>query len=348
MESCTEIWHLQDVNEGDATILGLTKFEFRRLERCFSEYQDSHLRSLAQSRELNTALYRPSTQSKVVSLPPGMKNFVQTRDGMGNIIVSTKSLQGQFKNLTVSGTNLQCPLNRLYLILSSWKWQLNVSSFQRTRRIARLGVEINAPKGSQMIYGITKSPAIDNWSPHLKMQSVYGLIEMTMERYPDIVAFQNANKSPGKKNYDNLCSFVENFQNAISLAQKNINVCEREIRQTEKTSVTEGKPRIIPGLREQNKFFLDLLPKLEAALAFVKEFIALYERMLQECKAQYGVSMKEQHCLRKRKMNQKKDIRRKQQRQEIVIKEDRKEDEVKEDEANEQDDKEDVIDIEKK
>lgn len=98
-----------------------------------------------------------------------------------------------------------------------------------------------------MIYGITKSPAIDNWSPHLKMQSVYGLIEMAMERYPDIVAFQNTNKSPGKKNYDNLCSFVENCQNAISLAQKNINVCEREIRQTEKTPVTEGKPRIIPG-----------------------------------------------------------------------------------------------------
>jgi hypothetical protein len=72
------------------------------------------------------------------------------------------------------------------------------------------------------------------------------------------------------------------------------------------------------GLREQNKFFLDLLPKLEAALAFVKEFIAPYERMLQECKAHAVWCEYERTTLlnlRKRKMNQKKDIRRKQQRQ---------------------------------
>ncbi|CAB3978000.1 Hypothetical predicted protein [Paramuricea clavata] len=260
---------------------------------------------------------------------------------MGNIIVSTKSLQGQFKNLWYESpvSPKQTISNTFILEMAAERLQ-----FSKNQKDCEAWCRNQRPKRIQMICGITKSPAIDNWSPHLKMQSVYGLIEMTMERYPDIVAFQNANKSPGNKNYDNLCSFVENCQNAISLAQKNINVCEREIRQTEKTSVTEGKPRIIPGLREQNKFFLDLLPKLEAALAFVKEFIVPYERMLQECKVQYGVSMKEQHCLRKRKMNQK-DIRRKQQRQEIVIKEDRKEDEVKEDEANEQDDKEDVTDM---
>ena len=103
------------------------------------------------------------------------------------------------------------------------------------------------------------------------------------------------------------------------------------------------------GLQEQNQFFLDLYPKLEAALAFAKEFISPYERMLLDCKAQYGVSMKEQLYLRKRKQNQKKDTRGKQKRQvivdteEIVIEEDEKENEVtSENETNEQDDEKDV------
>lgn len=34
---------------------------------------------------------------------------------------------------------------------------------------------------------------------HLKMQSLYGLIETAKARYPEIVAFQNADELPGRK-----------------------------------------------------------------------------------------------------------------------------------------------------
>ena len=42
---------------------------------------------------------KTSSSSVVVSLPKVMKNFVRTRDGMGNVIVKTDSLKSQFKNL---------------------------------------------------------------------------------------------------------------------------------------------------------------------------------------------------------------------------------------------------------
>ena len=245
-----EISHLQDVNEADATTLGLTKFEFRRMARCLSEYRDSQQRSRAQTTELNTALYRPSTESKVVSLPPGMRNFVQTRDGMGNIIVSTKSLQRQFPNLWY-----ESPVSPKQTISNTFilKMAAERLKFSKSQKDCEAWCRNQRPKRIQLIYGITKSPAIDNWSPHLKMQSVYGLIEMAKARYPEIVAFQNANKLPGRKHYDNVCNFVEKCQNAISLAHKNINICEREIKQTEK--ITEGKTKIIEGKYNNTNIF---------------------------------------------------------------------------------------------
>ena len=45
------------------------------------------------------AAFKTSSSSIVLSLPKVMKDFVQTRDGQGNVVVRTESLKRQFKNL---------------------------------------------------------------------------------------------------------------------------------------------------------------------------------------------------------------------------------------------------------
>ena len=43
--------------------------------------------------------YKTSTASKVISLPKTFKNFFETRDGQGNIVVSTEPLKRKFEDL---------------------------------------------------------------------------------------------------------------------------------------------------------------------------------------------------------------------------------------------------------
>ena len=47
----------------------------------------------------NKATFRTSSSSVVLTLPKVMKNFVQTCDRQGKVVVGTKSLKCQFKNL---------------------------------------------------------------------------------------------------------------------------------------------------------------------------------------------------------------------------------------------------------
>ena len=85
-------------------------FEFHRLKRLFSEYKLPNKHSVIESQisqSMGKRFHRPSSQSIVVSLPPVMNSFCQTREGMGNVIVSTKTLQRKFTNLWYE--SLVCP-----------------------------------------------------------------------------------------------------------------------------------------------------------------------------------------------------------------------------------------------
>lgn len=92
----TEVCHLEDVKADDAASLGLSKFEQRRLARLYADYKaekQCKQSSQGQSVEVpNKASFRTSSSSVVLTLPKVMKNFVQTRDGQGNVVVRTESL----------------------------------------------------------------------------------------------------------------------------------------------------------------------------------------------------------------------------------------------------------------
>ena len=103
----TEIANLEDVKEEDAIPLGLTKFEARRLARVYTGWkttQEGKSRCGSETAKVGAkATYKTSTSSVVLSLPPVMKNFVETRDGMGNVVVSTASLKSKFSNRRLLG-----------------------------------------------------------------------------------------------------------------------------------------------------------------------------------------------------------------------------------------------------
>jgi hypothetical protein len=100
----SDISHLEDVSEDDIEDFKfLTKFEFKRLLR---KYIKAHKNSL-HLQKTETIILNNSTragnvdasQSDVIALPKAFRNFVQTRDGMGNVVIKTDTLKRQFKNL---------------------------------------------------------------------------------------------------------------------------------------------------------------------------------------------------------------------------------------------------------
>ena len=93
-----EVSHIEDVQEEDAVSLGLSKFEVRRLFRLFAEHKNEQS-TKGNEKNIPKTTFKTSSFSVVVFLPKVMKNFVQTRDGMGNVVVKTDSLKSQSKNL---------------------------------------------------------------------------------------------------------------------------------------------------------------------------------------------------------------------------------------------------------
>lgn len=63
------------------------------------------------------------------------------------------------------------------------------------------------------------------------------------------------------------------------------------------------------GLKEQNSFYTDLLPRLRTALQDVKEFLDPFESMVDQCREKLGSSTAEQLCKRKRSKNKQKELR---------------------------------------
>lgn len=95
----TEICHLEDVKEDDAESLGLTKFKYRRLARLNADFKAQSEQCSHGNSATSTAAFKTSSSLIVLSLPKVMKDFVQTRDGQGHVVVGTESLKRQFKNL---------------------------------------------------------------------------------------------------------------------------------------------------------------------------------------------------------------------------------------------------------
>lgn len=95
----TEICHLEDVEEDDAESLGLTKFKYRRLARLYADFKAQSEQCSHGKLATSKAAFKTSSSSIVLTLPEVIKDFVQTRDGQGHVVVRTESLKRKFKNL---------------------------------------------------------------------------------------------------------------------------------------------------------------------------------------------------------------------------------------------------------
>lgn len=231
-----EVSHLEDVTEEDAVSLGLTKYEARRLVRFYADYEtklnDESRRGSETSQVKPKAVYKTSSSSLVISLPTAMKNSVHTRDGMGNVVVNSQSLKRQFSNLWYESP--ACPRQAL-----SNSFILQMASecfrFSKSLRDCESWCRKERSQRVALLFGNVKGATLDNnWTPHLKKRSAYGQVEIMKMRYPEIVSFKENDKLPGKKHYHHLCKFVEGCQDALSLARKNIEICQQEIEKTVK------------------------------------------------------------------------------------------------------------------
>lgn len=232
----TEISHLEDVREEDAAYLGLSKFEFRRLARLYVNYKTEAVRR--EDIVHPKAVFRTSSASVVVSLPKTMKDYVHTRDGLGNVVVRTDALKRQFRNLYY-----EMPLNPTQEFSNSFVLQMAAErlKFSKSLRECELWCRKERLKRINILLGIAKSPTIDNWSFYYKNRSVYGIIQIMELRYPEVVVLKQNDSRPGLKHYQHICKFYEGCQDALKLANTNVEKCQNEIDGTLRESKDEKK-----------------------------------------------------------------------------------------------------------
>ncbi|CAB4032783.1 Hypothetical predicted protein [Paramuricea clavata] len=194
----TEVSHIQDVQEDDALSFGFSKFEARRLQRCFAEYKTQQ----KDTREIPKTAFKTSSSSMVVALPRAMRNFVETRDGTGHIVVNTESLKRKFRNLYYQSpvTPNQIFSNSFILKMAAERLQFS-KSFRECENWCRKERWIRI----KLMIGVTKPPTLDNGSPHHKKQSVYGCVEIAKNRYLEIVALTENDNALRKTHYEHLC-----------------------------------------------------------------------------------------------------------------------------------------------
>ena len=234
----TEISHLEDVKEDDAESLGLTKFEHRRLARLYADFKTQSKQSAHGETTISKAAFKTSSASVVVTLPKVMKDFVQTRDGQGHVVVQTQSLKRQYKNLYY-----ESPVTPAQVFSNSFILQMagERMKFSSSLRDCELWCRKERSKRTNLLLGTAKSPTIDSWTPYYQNQSSHAILKITKSRYPEIAALQENGVQPGKSQYAHLCKFFERCQDALALANKNEANCQSEIEKSLKgTAIREG------------------------------------------------------------------------------------------------------------
>ena len=146
-----------------------------------------------------------TSSSIVLSLPKVMKDFVQTRDGQGHVVVRTESLKSQFKNLYY-----ESPVTPRQVFSKSFILQMagERMKYSRSLRDCELWCRKERSKLINLLFGTAKSPTIDSWTPYYHKQSPYGILKIARSRYPDIAASENNGVQPGKKS---ICTPVRVF-----------------------------------------------------------------------------------------------------------------------------------------
>ena len=147
-----------------------------------------------------------------------MKDFLQTRDGQGHVVVQAQTLERKFKNLYY-----ESPVNPTQVFSNSFILQMagERMKFSKSLRDCELWCRKERSKRTNLLMGTSKSPTIDNWTTYYQNQSPYGIVKIAKSRYPEIAALQENGVQPSKNQYAHRCKFFEICQDAMALVNKN-------------------------------------------------------------------------------------------------------------------------------
>lgn len=152
----------------------------------------------------------------------GFKNFFQTRDGQGNIVIPSNTLKTKFKNLWYNN-----PLN---------PFQQFSNAFILAMAEYRLQFEANL-RSCELWCRKMCVERMCTTKCSIKMEYLLqeeGLRQITKERYPE-VAQKLANYEEGGSSkvshflYDCLCKYEEGLEEAEALAKESVQKCEAQI-----------------------------------------------------------------------------------------------------------------------
>lgn len=227
-----KIEHLQDIDEEDAKEFGLSKIQLKRLKREYALWNAEKTKSAPPSSNATcstgTTSYKTSSSSVVLSLRPGFKDFFHTRDGQGNIVVSSKALKVKYQNLWYDNplNPFQTFSNRFILQMAEYRMQ-----FSKSLRECELWCRrMRQQRISLMIASVQKC-ALSKWTPYYRGRSVWGLHQQMCERYPQVQSCLEAEdgQEVPRNMYDSLCKFTEGIEKAHNLAKEARQQCDEQI-----------------------------------------------------------------------------------------------------------------------
>ena len=248
-----QVEHLRDIQESDITLLELTVFEWRRLQRETQQTLEDTTRSV---KKTSIPAYKTSTASKVISLPKTFKNFFETRDGQGNIVVSTEPLKRKFKDLWYENpcTPAQEFSNSIILQMAEQRMQ-----HEKRKRDCELWCRKQRAKRIYFLLATTEQPLVfSTWTHYFKNQSIMGKLGLIKEQYPTLATFIDDLGNDAVDNvsisalgmYDALCQVVGKLEEVSTFCDTAIGKCEEEISSC--LINTDGQPKrgINPNIKK--------------------------------------------------------------------------------------------------
>ncbi len=159
--------------------------------------------------------YKTTARSKVISLPKTFKNFFETRDGQGNIVVSVEPLKQKFK--------------ALYLVRKSM--------YETRKGDCDLWCHKQRAKCIYFLLATTEQPLVLNtWTHYYKNQSIIGKLCLIKEQYPTLATFiddfgNDVVEIPAlpMAMYDTLCQVVGKLEEISHFCDIATGKCEEEI-----------------------------------------------------------------------------------------------------------------------
>jgi hypothetical protein len=220
-----EVEHLKDVEESDIAHLSLTVFEFRHMRREIEPWlkkrQGGDINIVSHGHR-SIPQYKTSSTSTVITLPKAFRNIVQTRDGQGNIVVSTNSLKKKFKNLWYENpvNPNQTFSNSFILGMAEQRMQ-----FEKSLRDCELWCRKQRSMRIQFLLASARNNVVLHWNSYYKRHSVLGMCQIAEERYSAVSAFLSNTSSedketelPPKSMYEMLCNYVGLIEDASNFS----------------------------------------------------------------------------------------------------------------------------------